>query len=210
MEQRTEEWYAAKVGKLSASRIADAFAVLAKGGEAQNRINYRLELVAERMTGRLTEFFENSAIKWGVDCEPLARAAYEARTGQIVTEVGFINHPCIEWAGASPDGLVGDGLLEIKCPTTQTHIKYLLDGKVPEQYKPQMCWQMICTGRKWCDFVSYDPRMPEELQMLVVRYEPTQSELNEVTNKALSFLATVNDMVAQLETMAVENYRNAA
>jgi putative phage-type endonuclease len=210
MQQRTEEWYAAKIGKLSASRIADAFDVLAKGGESQKRINYRLELVAERMTGVANKFFENSEMRWGTECEPLARAAYEAITGRMVTEVGFIDHPAIAWAGASPDGLVEDGLIEIKCPTTQTHIKYLLEGKVPDQYKPQMLWQMCCTGRTWCDFVSYDPRMPEDLQILIVRYEPTADELAEVTRKAVEFMATVNDMVDQLETLAVENYRNAA
>mgnify|MGYP006290922951 CR=1 FL=1 len=210
MQQRTPEWHAAKLGKLSASKVTDAFDVLVKGGESKKRSDYRLELVAQRMTGQASEVFENAAMRWGTECEPLARAAYEAATGQLVTEVGFIDHPVIEWSGASPDGLVGDGLIEIKCPSTTTHIKYLLDGVVPDQYKPQICWQMCCTGRKWCDFVSYDPRMPDGLQLMIVRYEPTSDELQDVERKALNFLATVNDMFDRLEAIGIDNYRNAA
>jgi len=149
MEQRTDAWYSSRIGKLTASRMADAVNTLKKGGDTEKRSNYRLELIAERFTGKAADFFENYAMKWGTDCEPLARSAYEVHTGNMVSEVGFIAHPIIEWAGASPDGLVGDGLLEIKCPNTTTHIKYLLAGEVPEQYKYQMLWQMLCTQRKW-------------------------------------------------------------
>lgn len=208
MEQRTKEWYAARLGKLTASRLSDALDITKKGEEGAKRQNYRLELLAERFTGLPVEFFETAAMRWGTDCEPLARAAYEAETGNLVTEVGFIDHPSLEWAGASPDGLVGDdGLLEIKCPTTQSHIKYLLGGVAPDQYKNQMAWQIICTGRKWCDFVSYDPRMTEGLQLLIVRYEPSAEELLDISIKATAFLETVAQMQALIEAYGIEHYR---
>jgi|694.fasta_scaffold68826_8 putative phage-type endonuclease len=199
MEQRTDEWFAARLGSLTASRLNDAFDLTAKGLEGAKRQQYRLELVAERLTGLQTEFFENNAMKWGSASEPYARSAYEADRGVMVQEVGFIKHPTLEWAGASPDGLVNDGLIEIKCPTTTTHIKTLLSGVVPEQYKNQMLWQMLCTGRKWCDFVSFDSRLPDELQLFIKRYEPTAEELQECQQKAIEFLDSVQKIVDQLE-----------
>ena len=202
--QRNDDWYSARLGKLTASRLSDALDLLKNGNEGAKRQQYRLELVAERLTGLKTDFFENSAMKWGTDTEPYARSAYESEKGVMVQEVGFIDHPTIEWAGASPDGFVSDGLLEIKCPTTTKHIQYLLAGEVPEQYKPQMCWQMLCTGRAWCDFVSYDPRMPEELQLFVKRYQPSNEELQTIQQKAIEFLATVDAVVAQLERIGIE------
>ena len=201
--QRTETWHAQRLGHLTASRLNDAFDLTAKGLEGAKRQQYRLELVAERLTGIPTEFFENSAMRWGTTNEPFARSAYEAEKGVMVQEVGFIKHPTLEWAGASPDGLVDEGLLEIKCPTTTTHIKHLLGGVVPEQYKNQMLWQMLCTGRKWCDFVSFDPRMPEELQLFIKRYEPLPEELKECQEKAIVFLESVQSIVSQIEQIPV-------
>lgn len=201
--QRTESWIAQRLGHLTASRLNDAFDLTAKGLEGAKRQQYRLELVAERLTGLPTEFYENSAMKWGTLSEPYARSAYEAEKGVMVQEVGFIKHPTLEWAGASPDGLVNDGLIEIKCPTTTTHIKHLIAGVVPEQYKNQMLWQMLCTGRKWCDFVSFDSRMPEELQLFIKRYTPTDEELQECQQKAIVFLDSVQSIVDELEKIGI-------
>jgi len=201
--QRTDEWRQSRVAHLTASRLNDALDLTAKGLEGAKSQQYRLELVAERLTGIPTDFFENAAMRWGTETEPYARSAYEAERGVMVQEVGFIKHPTLEWAGASPDGLVKDGLLEIKCPTTTTHIKHLIGGAVPDQYKNQMLWQMLCTGRKWCDFVSFDPRMPEELQLFIKRYEPTPEELQECQEKAIVFLKSVDEIVEQLEKIGI-------
>jgi len=202
--QRTDDWHAARLGHLTASKLNDAFDLLKNGLEGAKRQQYRLELVAERLTGLPTEFFENNAMKWGTASEPFARSAYEAETGNIVQEVGFIKHPTLDWSGASPDGLVNDGLLEIKCPTTTTHIKTLISGEIPDQYKPQMMWQMLCTGRHWCDFVSFDSRMPEELQLFIKRFTPTNEELQTCQQKAIEFLSTVDAVIAKLEQIGIE------
>lgn len=206
IEQRSTEWFMQRLGHLSGSRINDALTLLAKGGESEKRIQLRYELAAERLTGLPTPTFTSAAMQHGIDTEPLARGAYEAERGVMVDEVGFIRHPSIEWGGASPDGLVDDGLIEIKCPASTTHIKYLTSGVVPEQYKKQMLWQMACTRREWCDFVSFDPRLPEPLQMFVIRFEPAESELVEIEEKAVEFLATVDRLVNQLEEIGVEKY----
>ena len=198
-QQRTPEWFSNRLGHLTASRIKDALDLTAKGLEGAKRKQYRLELVSERLTGLPTDFFETAAMRFGTENEPFARSAYEAHKGAFVEEVGFIKHPTIEWSGASPDGLIHDGLIEIKCPNTTTHVNWLIDGCVPEQHKPQMLWQMACTGRGWCDFVSYDPRLPEELQLFVSRFEPKESEIKEIEEKAVEFLATVDAYISQLE-----------
>jgi putative phage-type endonuclease len=161
MEQRTEEWFAARCGKVTASRVADIIAKT-KSGPSASRENYLAQLVCERMTGKPAESYSNSAMQWGTDTEPFARAAYEARMDILVTEVGFIDHPWITMSGASPDGLANEGMVEIKCPNTATHIQTLLDRKVPEKYITQMMWQMACADRPWCDFVSFDPSVARE------------------------------------------------
>tara|TARA_R110000868_G_scaffold66695_1_gene198508 strand:+ start:2105 stop:2716 length:612 start_codon:yes stop_codon:yes gene_type:complete len=174
IEQRTEEWFTQRLGKVTASRVGDVIAKT-KTGIAASRDNYATQLILERLTNNKEEFFKSVAMQWGTDTEPMARQAYELKRGVFVDEVGFIEHPTIEMSGASPDGLVGeDGLVEIKCPESKTHMEYLLSGSPPPKYIPQMMWQMACTGRKWCDFVSYDPRFPENMQILVVKvdYEP--------------------------------------
>lgn len=204
-QQRTPEWFANRLGHLTASRIKDAIDTLKNGGESEKRKTYRLELVAERLTGLPTEFYETAAMRFGTENEPFARSAYEAHRGAFVVETGFVKHPSLEWAGASPDGLIHhDGLLEIKCPNTTTHVRWLLDGVVPDQHKPQMLWQMACTDRSWCDFVSYDPRMPEELQLFVVRFEPEESAIKEIEEKAQDFLLTVDSYIQRLEVIGTE------
>ena len=200
-EQGTAAWLQERCGFVTASRLRDVQAKI-KSGEAATRANYRAELVAQRLTMQVQEGYTNAAMERGTELEPFARAAYEIRFGRIVEETGFIKHPKIEWSGASPDGLVGDdGLLEIKCPNTSAHIGYLLSGEAPAQYIPQMIWQIECTGRKWCDFASYDPRMPEELQLFVVRFIPTPEQIEQARADVIAFLAEVQDTVQRLEAM---------
>lgn len=198
MTQGTEAWFERRIGKLTASRMADVLATT-KSGPSASRKNYLAQLVAERLTGTRQESFTNAAIEWGVENEPLARAEYEILTDYSVEQVSFVDHPDIEWCGASPDGLVLDsGLVEIKCPNTATHIEYLLAGKPPAKYVPQMLLQLACTGRKWCDFVSYDPRMPDEHRLFVVRFEPKRDEILAVEQAAIEFLAEVEQVIQKL------------
>ena len=200
MDQRTDEWYAARLGKVTASRLSDVLATI-KTGEAAARANYRIELVAERLTGKSTPSFTSAAMQWGVDCEPMARSAYETATGLIVTEVGFGDHPTIAMTGASPDGLVGDdGLIEIKCPDPKTHIETLTSKQVPEKYIPQMQWQMACTGRAWVDFVSFDPRLPEHLMLEIIRVDRDQSLIDKYSEAVNRFLADVSQTIHLLNT----------
>lgn len=199
MIQGSPEWFAARCGSVTASKIVDVIAKI-KSGEAASRMNYRAQLVAERLTNVPAESFSNAAMVRGTELEPFARIAYEVHTGIFVEEIGFVTHPTIKRSGASPDGLVNaDGLVEIKCPNTATHITYLLAGEVPPAYKPQMAWQLACTGRKWCDFVSFDPRMPEDLQLFVVRYEPTSEYLAMLESEVTVFLIELDGQEAKLK-----------
>jgi len=192
--QRTNQWFQARLGHVTASRVSDAIA----GKDTATRRNYLVQLVAERLTGYQQESFTNSAMQWGTDIEPLARLAYQTAF-DWVEEVGFIKHPTIEWFGASPDGFVNDGLIEIKCPNTTTHLDWRLDGVVPKKHQPQMLAQLACTGRKWVDFVSFDPRLPEKLQLFVVRFEPDQKEIDALETKVKAFLVDVQTAINKLE-----------
>lgn len=199
MEQRTEEWHQARLGKVTASRVADVMAKT-KAGYGASRANYMAELIVERLTGRPGDSFQSPAMTWGTNTEPLARAAYEAHKGVLVEEVGFVPHPTIPMAGASPDGLVDmDGLVEIKCPNTATHIETLMTGNVPLKYVFQMHWQMICTGREWCDFVSFDPRMPEGMQLFVARYMHSTDTASDLTKEVTAFLKELDEKVSALK-----------
>ena len=199
MEQRAEEWHQARLGKVTASRIADVMAKT-KAGYGASRANYMAELIVERLTGRPGDSFQSPAMTWGTNTEPLARAAYEAHKGVLVEEVGFVPHPTIPMAGASPDGLVDmDGLVEIKCPNTATHIETLMTGNVPLKYIFQMHWQMICTGREWCDFVSFDPRMPEGMQLFVARYMHSTDTASDLTKEVTAFLKELDEKVSALK-----------
>ena len=204
MIQRSPEWFAARLGKVTASRIADVMATLKKGGEAATRKNYRVQLAVERLTGCQEESFVSGAMQWGTEHEPFARQAYEFITGAEVTEVGFVDHPHIPMSGASPDGLVGtDGLIEIKCPNSATHVEYLMGGAVPSEYVKQMHWQMDCTGRQWCDFVSFDSRLPLELQLFQVRIHRDEALITEIRGAVIDLLQEVEEMTAALrEKMA--------
>ena len=202
MEQGTQEWLLARCGKVTASRVADIMAKT-KSGYSASRGNYMAELVCERLTGVPTDTFKSAAMEWGTAQEPHARAAYEAVGGVLVEEVGFVPHPSIPDAGASPDGLVGAvGLIEIKCPYTATHIETLLSGKVPDRYNTQMQWQMACTGRTWCDYVSYDPRMPENMRLFVKRVERDETIISTLETEVIQFLKELDDKIVQLKEKA--------
>lgn len=201
MEQRSPEWYASRAGKATASRIADVIAKT-KSGYSTSRANYAAQLVCERLTGVVEESYNNAAMQWGAEKEPEARRLYEFMRDVTADEVALVDHPHIAMSAASPDGLINDdGLIEIKCPNTATHIEYLLSKEVPSKYKPQMAWQMACTGRQWCDFVSYDPRLPANLQLFVVRYERDERYIAELEAEVKAFLAEVSETVKRLEEL---------
>lgn len=200
--QRSEAWFQRRIGRVTASRVADVVA-RTRTGYAASRANYMAQLVCERLTGKPTEQFSNAAMEWGVEQEAAARDAYSARVGELVTEVGFIDHPAIPMAGASPDGIVGAGIVEIKCPSTATHIEYLFDRDPPQKYFYQMQWQMACTGADWCDWVSYDPRMPENLQLLVVRIRRDTDCIMVLEKEVSEFLAELDVKVAKLKEMTL-------
>jgi putative phage-type endonuclease len=196
--QGSSEWFYQRLGKVTASRVADVIAKT-KTGYSTSRDNYMAQLVVERLTFTKTESYTNAAMQWGTEQEPFARAAYEAAQGVMVEEVGFVRHSSIEWAGASPDGLVGDdGLVEIKCPNTLTMIETLLSQKVPGKYFAQMQFQMACTGRKWTDYVVFDPRMPEKAQLFVKRVDRDDTYIAEIEAEIVKFLAEVASQVQQL------------
>lgn len=197
--QGSAEWLASRAGKVTASRVADVLAKI-KTGEAAARRDYKAQIVAEILTGRPQEDgYINAEMQFGIDTEPLARAAYEAATGELVEQVGLVVHPTIDRAAASPDGLVGvSGLVEIKCPKVATHLNYILDGVVPSKYQPQMLWQMACCGREWCDFVSFRPDLPPELQLFQVRFLRDEKRVAEMEAEVTAFLSEVDTLLAKL------------
>jgi len=203
MEQRTPEWFAERIGKVTASRVADVVA-RTKSGYAASRANYMAELVCERLTGKREEGFINAAMQWGIDQEAAARDAYSAKTGNLVTEVGFMPHPSIKMSGASPDGLIApEGCVEIKCPNTATHIEWLLNQEPPQKFFLQMQWQMACVGAEWCDWVSYDPRMPEHLQLLTVRIPRDDDAVKMLEHEIYEFLVELETKVNKLKELAL-------
>ena len=195
--QGTEEWFADRIGKVTASKVADVLATI-KTGESASRANYRWQLVCERLTGLKDETYTSLAMDTGTEREPLARAAYEHKNNVFVTKVGFMPHPSIEMAGASPDGVIGDGLIEIKCPQQKAHGQTLLTKKAPTSYIPQMQMQMSCTGAKWCDFVSYNPTFPDHLQLIIIRVERDEDYIQNMESEIVKFLAEVDEAVELL------------
>jgi len=203
MDQGSEEWFTIRIGKVTASRVADVLAKT-KSGYSASRDNYMAQLVCERLTKQKAEGFTNAAMQHGTETEPLARLSYEVSQNVLVDEVGFIPHPTIEMSGASPDGLVNDdGLIEIKCPNTATHIETLLSETVPTKYYTQMQFQMACTGREWCDFVSFDNRLPPELQLFVKRVPRDDTYIRLMEAEIVQFLAELDDKINKL--MKVKN-----
>ena len=195
--QGSQEWLAERAGKVTASMVS---AVLAKPETAGFR-DYQAQLVAEILTGKPQgSDYINAAMAFGTEMEPLARSAYVAETGFSVDEVGFCQHPTINRAGASPDGLVGNsGLVEIKCPKVATHLAYLIAGVVPVGYKNQMMWQMACSKRDWCDFASFRPDLPEHLQLFIIRYKRDPARIIELETAVIAFLDSVDKMLSQLK-----------
>lgn len=204
--QGTPEWHALRIGKATGSRIADVVAET-KTGPSASRANYMAELVAERLTGKRTEAFVNAAMQWGTDKEAEARHLYAFEKDAEVIEVAFVDHPTIPMSGASPDGLVGaDGLVEFKCPNTATHIATLRGAPIDKKYMVQMQWQMACTGRTWCDFVSYDPRLPLEMAMHIRRVPRDDKQIADLETKVAAFLAELDQTVSEL----INNFKVAA
>ena len=199
--QGTDQWHIDRLGKVTASRVADVMAKT-RSGPSASRKNYMAELVAERLTGTWEEGFVSGPMKWGTETEPLGRAEYEIRTGQMVEQVGFINHPKIKMFGGSPDGLVGkDGGIEIKCPNTATHIEALLTGVVDRKYIIQVQSLMAITGRAWWDFVSFDPRLPAELSYWQTRIMRDDKFIDEIEGEVRGFLAELDDLEKKLRGM---------
>lgn len=199
--QGTPEWHQQRLGKATASKIADIVA-RTKTGWGADRANYRAQLIAERLTGRPAESFTNAAMQWGVEMEADARIAYEAHILAPVEQVAFIDHPKVAMSGASPDGLVGDvGLVEIKCPNTATHIDTLRGAPVQDKYLKQMLWQMACTGRAWCDFASFDPRLPETMRLHVTRVHRDDEVIAELEEQVAEFLGEVEAAVTDLRNL---------
>lgn len=200
--QGSLEWHQLRLGKVTASRVADVIAKT-KSGYSASRANYLAELVAERLTGSPAERFTNTAMQWGTEKEPEARDAYMFATEADVSEIGFVHHPRIAMTGASPDGLVGDvGLVEIKCPNSATHIETLRGQQVPAKYITQMQFQMACTGRAWCDFVSFDPRLPPPvLHLFIKRVHRDEAMIAELEREVEAFLAEVDATLADLQAL---------
>ena len=198
MVQGSPEWHQARLGKVTASRISDVAAKI-KTGWGASRAKYMGELIAESLTHEPTPSFSNAAMQHGTDTEPQAAAAYAFYTDAELELVGFVDHPKIDQAGCSPDRLIGkDGLVEIKCPQTSTHIDTLLSGSIPKKYIDQMQWQMACTKRKWCDFVSFDPRMPPETQLFIQRVERDKERIKELEEMVVEFLTEMNEKIDRL------------
>jgi putative phage-type endonuclease len=199
--QGSEEWKQQRLGKVTASKIADVVA-RTKTGWGASRANYAAQLIAERLTGVPTEGYTNAAMQHGTDTEPQARAAYAFMTDYEVVEAEFIGHPAIAMSGCSPDGFVNDdGLVEIKCPNTATHLETLLGAEIEGKYIKQMQWQLACTGKLWCDFVSFDPRLPVDLQMKVQRVERDQVLIDALEKDVIEFLAEIEDKVKKLNQL---------
>lgn len=206
IEQGTPEWHSLRCGKATGSRIADILRKT-KSGISASRQRYLGELVAERMTGQPTVGFKSSDMDWGNQTEPSARNAYAFMTNADLEAVAFVDHPRVHMSGCSPDRLVGtDGLLEIKCPATHTHIETLLGAPIDPDYMTQMHWQMACTGRQWCDWVSYDPRLPPDMQIVIRRVARDPIRIAELEIAVRAFLGEVDATIANL----VAKYRSPA
>ena len=189
MEQRSPEWHQARLGKVTASRIAEVMVQGRSGQPSKTRRAYMVQLIRERLTGVPTEGFTSRAMEQGTEREPEARSFYSLICDEETALAGFIEHPSIPMAGASPDLLVGtDGLAEFKCPESHTHFDTLMGATIPRKYTDQMQWQLACTGRDWCDWVSFDPTMPPKMQMHTVRVEADAYRIKSLESYVENFL----------------------
>lgn len=199
MQQRTDEWFSARCGRVTASKVKDVMAKGRGGAPSATRTNYMMQLLCERLTGTREEGFTSAAMARGTELEPLARTAYELFADGEVTETGLILHPRIDGFGASPDGLVGErGLLEIKCPNTAAHIAVIQSGRHDAQYEWQMLAQMACSGREWVDFVSFDDRLPDDLQYVCFRYHRDEARIREMESEVRAFLEELAELEADM------------
>lgn len=202
IEQGSPEWHQSRLGKVTASRMSDVMA-RTKSGYGAGRKNYMAELLCERLTGSREDCYINAAMQRGTDLEPMARGRYEIENDILVIETGLVDHPEIENFAASPDGLVGeDGLVEIKCPNTAQHIEFLRTGKIDDKYQKQMTAQMLCTGRKWVDFVSYDDRLPSPLDYKCKRFELDKKAASEMLSELADFLSELDGLEAEMQQLA--------
>ena len=208
MIQGTEEWHESRLGNLTASRCHEAIAKT-KSGYSASRQRLMDELINERLTGERKTVSPSPAMQWGIETEPFARQRYEIIKNCDVYEVGSIMHPIIAESSASPDGLVGnDGLIEIKCPNTTTMVNTVLSGKIPENYQTQMAWQLACTERQWCDFVMYDPRLPEHRQIWIMRYQPTREHIESLEFEVIEFLQQTRERISSFEEIIDANFES--
>lgn len=198
MEQGSQEWHDIRCGRITASRISDIMAKLKSGKPSASRKSYISELVAERLSGQPADFYMNSYMQWGIDTEPKAREAYERENLVEVKEIGFKVHPDIENAGCSPDGVIDPGLIEIKCPKTSTHLDTVLSGKIPKKYILQMQWQMCCMDAEWCDFVSYDPRLPSPHDIWIKRISRDDELIKQIESEVIEADKEVDNIIEKL------------
>ena len=199
-EQRGSDWLKMRCGSATGSRIADVMTKRKDGKISATRESYKRELVIERLTGNTADHFVNSFMEWGESTEPLALAAYEIETGVEPKQIGLAMHPTIKYFSASPDALLGeDGVLEAKCLKSENHLDILLSGEIPADYHWQMYAEMACAERKWCDFVSFDPRLPRKYQLFIKRFERDDEEISRIEAEVLKFNAEVQDMIAALK-----------
>jgi putative phage-type endonuclease len=192
-------WLHERTGRVTASRVADVVTKLKNGKYSAARETYKMELLTEVLTGRAAEHYVSAEMQFGIENESLARTSFEIDRDVDVKLVGLVIHPTIERASASPDGYVGEsGLVEFKCPNTSTHLRYLIDGEIPEDYKFQMLWQMACTGREYCDWVSYDPRLPQDFALFVKRLHRDDAVIAEMEREVQQFVGELNSLCEKL------------
>ena len=202
IEQQTPEWYEVKIGKVGASRLSDVMAEGKNGKPSATRANYMYELLTARLTGEYQQTYQSPEMLRGIELESEARRKYEIVTFNEVKKIGWIPHPEIDMCGCSPDGLVDDdGLIEIKCPNTKTHLETVLHGKIARSYMLQMQWQMECSGREWCDFVSYDPRLPENIQMCIIRVDKKQEVIDSIKTAVQAFLSELAELENKIRSL---------
>ena len=206
IEQGTPEWHQMRLGKVSASRMAELLAKTKTGAFAASRAKYMAQLLCERMTCEPTEFFTSQAMQRGTEIEPVARAAYEAENLTSVEQIAWVEHPTIPMAGCSPDGFVGEhGLIEIKCKEIHNHLDSILNDKIDPDHQAQMMWQMCCTGRQWCDYVCFDDRAPEGLQLFVKRLHRDEEKIKQMEDEVRAFLKDLENMIQKLNEIKEKN-----
>lgn len=211
MEQNTPEWFAARAGRVTASRVEAVMAKGQSGKPSATRANYMAQLIAERLTGVVEEGFRSAAMARGNEVEPEARAAYAFMRNADLTPGGFVPHPTILMAGCSPDSFVGDdGLLEVKVPNTATHLDTLLGASIDGGYMKQMLWQLACTGRKWVDFLSFDNRLPPHLQLHIRRVHRDDVKIAEMEAEVKKFLGEIDDKLVALGRLGSSPVAEAA